>query len=581
MLFNQEKRLLQITLPTDDPCVLVNLEGEEKFSDLFHYQCDIVSSNTNLLAKNIVGKCVGIKIMQTIRPEPICSRYIHGMVKQISEKNITTYNASNTVVRKYHLIVVPSLALLTLSSHCRVFQKKGQTVSGIVRAILKNYAININTQFITSDVNHSYCMQYNESDFDFIQRILADAGFFYYFKHTKDRHELILADSTQAYFTTDISELSFQSNVSGDNAINKFSSSQQLMPGKFATTDRLLDQSSKNLYRGIDVVGSEESTVNFYYPGNIDSTTMAQEVLKRQAEQVESREIDITMDVNRALQIGQLINLTGDYFNDRTVKKIVINKIKLTINDSQGMFKPIKKNYNNIVVNATEAQHCWRPLIKLTVANPGLQIATVVNKGGGLEKPVDADKAGCLVIKFTWEDYPDSGIESNSYDQYRISTVKNWDDGVYRAGTPVIVGFIDNNLDSPVILGAINTDKSNLLGTVDSSNSSQSIVQRIPGIDKTPYNRITLDDKEEKQQLTLTAVKELVASSKKESFTSEEHERTIKNKYQLKAGEENYQSDKLQRKVNGSYELTANGIKIHGDLTLTGNLIVNGDLDIN
>lgn len=583
MIFDQKKRLLQINLPTNDETLLIQINGEEQFSQLFNYQCDFLSTNLAISADSLLGEMASIIIKQPMLSEPTASRFLHGMIKSISTNEIVEYIAGQKVLpmRHYRLEIVPQLFLLSQTSHCRVFQKQGQTSIDIVKQVLTLYDIDVDDGKLSEPPDRPYCMQYNESDFDFIQRILSESSIFYYFLHSEKKHQLVLANSSTGYFSVDTSNYRFKSDTNNNDKITKFTITNQLTTGKFALADFLTEQSKKVLYNQSIVTNSKQKTVHFHYPGKIESSNAAQKKLSQQVTQAESSANSMTIEMQKAVQLGQQIHLTGDYFKQQNSKDLAVSNVKIAICDSQGLSgnKSFTDHYE-CHIRAIDAKQCWLPA-QLSVKNkPGLQIASIVNKGGTQNKPLDCDQQGRMIIKFAWENYIDSGITSNQFDQYRVSAAKYWDDGIYRVGTPVLVAFINDDIDNPVILGAINTDQSHLLASINNDTIEQSVIQRIPGIDNGDYNNIAFNDKAGKQQLTINATKDLIGTSTNESFTSEQHNRVVKNKYQLQAGEENYQSDKLQRNVTGNYELTAKGVIIHGDLTLTGDLVVNGKVDV-
>ncbi len=121
-------------------------------------------------------------------------RYCHGVISKFM------YMGSSGRFHLYQARVVPAIWLLSLEQDCRIFQEK--TVEDIVREILQEAKItgdrfDFRTQ--NKSPKREYCVQYRETDLNFISRILEEEGIFYFFEHTKNKHVLVFGDSTVAH----------------------------------------------------------------------------------------------------------------------------------------------------------------------------------------------------------------------------------------------------------------------------------------------------------------------------------------------------------------------------------------------
>ncbi|MCF6345185.1 MAG: hypothetical protein L3J00_01805 [Thiomicrorhabdus sp.] len=94
----------------------------------------------------------------------------------------------------------PDLQRLSLTSNARVFQQK--TVPDIVKKILKEHGL-VDYEFRTQDDHppREYCVQYHETNLAFIERLLAEEGFFYFWEHSKSGAKLIVTDSWEIAVT--------------------------------------------------------------------------------------------------------------------------------------------------------------------------------------------------------------------------------------------------------------------------------------------------------------------------------------------------------------------------------------------
>lgn len=98
----------------------------------------------------------------------------------------------------YEITLVPEVWRLTQRADCRVFQQV--STPEIVAQVLKlagvgpGYRLDLHRRLLA---DHDYCVQYRETDLDFLARLLEDAGIHYYFEHSEDRHVLVMTDDGQ------------------------------------------------------------------------------------------------------------------------------------------------------------------------------------------------------------------------------------------------------------------------------------------------------------------------------------------------------------------------------------------------
>jgi len=192
-------------------------------------------------------KIMGKEALLTIASAEAGPRYFHGVIS-------TFRRAGSQGKYLYDATMVPYLDLLSMSTDCRIFQK--MTVVDIVKKVFEQYKREIGTdkyKFLAlkengDKIKRSYCVQYRETDLDFISRILAEEGIFYYFEHYKDKHVIIFGDNTMNY--KDISSagpiaFNASSNMSTDTeSISNFDLSHHLTPGEVVHSEYNFKNSS-------------------------------------------------------------------------------------------------------------------------------------------------------------------------------------------------------------------------------------------------------------------------------------------------------------------------------------------------
>jgi len=159
--YTQENRLIAVNTPLgEDVLLLTGFTGFEAISRLFHFQLEMISEQESLSADDIVGKNSTIRV----RLADGSDRYFNGYVSRFSQggrdQNFTYYQAE----------IVPWIWFLTRTSDCRIFQEKN--VPDIIEKIFKEYQFqDYSLKLYGHYVKRDYCVQYRETDFNFISRL--------------------------------------------------------------------------------------------------------------------------------------------------------------------------------------------------------------------------------------------------------------------------------------------------------------------------------------------------------------------------------------------------------------------------
>ena len=166
---------------------VTGFSGRESISSLFDFRLDLVAPNDRAIPfEQIVGQPLTV----TLTPPSGTPRYFNGVVSRL------TQGVRLPQGTQYRAEVVPWLWFLTRNAGSRIFQQK--TVPDILRQLLS--ATPAQTSFELTDTHFArdYCVQYRESDFDFVSRLMEEEGIWYFFRHEDGKHTLVLADAPRA-----------------------------------------------------------------------------------------------------------------------------------------------------------------------------------------------------------------------------------------------------------------------------------------------------------------------------------------------------------------------------------------------
>jgi type VI secretion system secreted protein VgrG len=159
---------------------LTGFTGGEALSRLFSFQLELYAPNA---VENVAGALLGEPISFNLE-----QRQFHGICSRISQ------GESNTTHTPYFAEVVPWLWLLTLNRNTRGFAER--SVPDILQQVFDGRPVEFELQ--GSFEPRPYVLQRNESDFQFVSRLMEEEGIFYFFRHSTDGHRLVVANSRQS-----------------------------------------------------------------------------------------------------------------------------------------------------------------------------------------------------------------------------------------------------------------------------------------------------------------------------------------------------------------------------------------------
>ncbi|MCP3141896.1 type VI secretion system tip protein TssI/VgrG [Pyxidicoccus xibeiensis] len=164
------------------------LSGTERMSRPFDFRVDFFTRDGEPLA---VAGLMGKDALVTVAVRDGLSRFVHGQVRTIESLGLKTGR------QRYRAHVVPKLWRLTQVHRSRIFQ--GKSVPDILKAVLGEMGVEVRLALSGSYATREYCVQYRESDFAFLSRLMEWEGIFYFFEHTEVGHTLVLGDKSSAH----------------------------------------------------------------------------------------------------------------------------------------------------------------------------------------------------------------------------------------------------------------------------------------------------------------------------------------------------------------------------------------------
>ncbi len=446
-----EPREISVSVPAfADEVFFSRMEGFDEISRTFRFDLSLVSENLDLKAGDVLGTAATI----TVTGDP--ARFFNGFVSEFALSDIRDDRAH------YRLRIVPWLWFLSLKTDNRIFQN--QSAVEIVEAVFGDYPDAAFEKRLTGSYPpRDYCVQYGESDLDFIQRLLEHEGIFYFFEHEDGAHRMILSDDSTALKPAPGAEtLTYESDsrisFKDGDFITSWLPVSAVRPGKFAHTDYdFLKPSSDLMAKASGPIGhAQDASENYHYPGNyIDhGRGDALSALRLEELQAEQRRITATATA-RPLWSGRAFTLEM-FPREAENDEYFVLRADYELWDAQYRSgqAPGDVGYSVGLRLAPKSVAFRPPRIAPKPVMKGPQTAVVVGPAG---EEIFTDDYARVKVQFHWDRL--GARDENTTCFIRVS--QTWAGAgwgfiqIPRIGQEVIVDFLEGDPDQPIITGRV------------------------------------------------------------------------------------------------------------------------------
>ena len=519
-------RVMEIVTPLGDDVLLFHgMTAYEEMSRPFDYQLELLSSKADINLDEILGKNVTIKL--ALAEDQV--RHFNGYITRFSVGG--TYGRYNRYIAK----VRPWLWFLTRTSDCRIFQE--MTVPDIIKAVFADFgAADYKFELTSSYRKWTYCVQYRETDFNFVSRLMEQEGIGYYFRHSEGHNTLVLTDSTSkhdpAEACTKLSFISAGEQVRPDlEHISSWDVSRDIQAGVYVHDDHDFARPGVDLEtRKVLVRTYKPSDYEIYdYPGRYRQKADGEQYAGVRIDELGSQfETAQALTNARGLLVGALLTLEDHPRPDQNREYLVL----------AARYHLSFENYESIPNAGGTAYQCsftampssqqFRP--KRETPKPfvqGPQTAVVVGPAG---EEIFTDKYGRVKVQFHWDRRGKK--DDNSSCWIRVShpwAGKGW--GAVsnpRIGQEVIVDFLEGDPDQPIITGRVYNAEQ--MPPYDlPANKTQSGIKSRSSLGGSPanFNEIRFEDKKGAEQVYIHAEKNEAIVVENDKTESVGHDETI------------------------------------------------------
>src|SRR3984885_14395598 len=447
MSITQATRQIAIDTPLgEDALVLRSFQGQEALSRLFTFHLDLVSEDASVKYEDIVGKAVTVRLSLADSSQ----RYWNGYVSRFVQAD------RDSKVAVYHATMVPWLWFLDQTTDCRIFQ--GKTAPDIIKQIFKEYSYNDFALRLYGDfVKRDYFLQYRESDFNFVSRLMEEEGICYFFEHENGKHTLILANDPAAHKPCPNQPTArYEGSAGGwqdDDVILHWHQEQELRPDVYTVTDYNFETPATSLLSSVNGTGKGEV---YDFPGDYTKRADGDRLVRvRLQEQQMPQSVARGTSDCRAFGVGYKFKLTDHYRDDLNLE-YVLTALHHSVRNNTGYIsgssdpeEPVYENTFECVPATTPIRPVRRTPVPVV---QGCQTGVVVGPSG---EEIFTDKYGRVKVQFHWD--REGKKNENSSCWMRVSypwAGKGWGGiQIPRIGQEVIVDFIEGDPDRPIITG--------------------------------------------------------------------------------------------------------------------------------
>lgn len=454
MILKQDTRTLKLTTPLgDNELLLTAFRGHEEISRLFHFELEMISDNNAITPADIIGKNVTFSVALT----DDSPRFFNGFVSKFVAED-----EDGEGRRNYRAEVVPWLWFLTRTSDCRIFQEK--SVPQIVEQIFGDLGFtDFKIQLSGNHPTRTYCVQYRETDFNFVCRLLEEEGIFYFFTHEDGKHQMVIGDRPTTFQNCPEAEVDYPSDfgrVAFEDHLTSWSHRYRFATGKYAQTDYNFETPSASLMTNtntlVNLQGNDKYEV-YDFPGIYANTGDGQPLtdIRMEEQEVEYDVVDATSKC-KTFTPGGKFKVRQHRCSTEEGNSFVITAIDHQAAEPLGYETggSVDTDYSNSFtcipdsVSFRPARLTPKPFVQ------GVQTAVVVGPAG---EEIYVDEFGRVKVQFHWD--REGKKDENTSCWMRVSQSHAGPSFgsiiIPRMGEEVIVSFMEGDPDRPIITGRV------------------------------------------------------------------------------------------------------------------------------
>lgn len=500
--------------PLGDKLRFARMRAREELGRPYTFQMEAISRFPALDLRAMLGMAMSVKVTT---PQGYVRHY-HGIVCEVEQTGFEIIDDLRYAV--YALTLVPKLWLLKQRRDCRIFKNK--SVPQLVKLLLSEAGYtDVKLSLSASYKAREYCVQYRESDFDFISRLMEQEGIYYYFTHTASTHTMVLADALGAHSANaPFAKIPYcppnqMGNRMKDSIVEwALARTVQSKRVRLDDYDYLKPRASLKVNEEPAEAsgGAGLGELDVYdYPGEHDDLAQG-----RRYAQVRAEALNVPQAQYRGLTdacglaVGALFKLKdfplAEHNQEYLVTEAETELVEVNyVSAPEEQQEPFACRFSALRSRQPfrTAQTTPRPKIA------GLQTAVVHGK---TPEDIAVDRYGRVEVDFFWS--PPGKAKTDCSCPVRVASFwagKRWGAvHIPRVGQEVVVSFLEGNPDRPLIIGSVYNAENMPPHTLPAQKTRSGVRSRShPGGGPEDYNEICFEDRKGKEELLLHAQRDM------------------------------------------------------------------------
>jgi type VI secretion system secreted protein VgrG len=514
-------RALTLDMPGLSPgeAIAETFRASEGLSQLFDYQLEFYSTDADLQASDFLGKSgtVTLDFGDYTRP-------FNGIARRF-----TAAGLDERGYRTYRLELVPSFWLLTRRSNSRIFEN--QTTKDIIETVLGQggfpFELEIKGARPTGR-QRVYCVQYRETDFNFVCRLMEEEGIFYFFRQADGQHTMVVSDSTSIYEDCGQPELAYTEGNTVDADVTQWYHGYEFITGKWTQNDYNFETPRTNLLTTTSTrlnLPNATSYELYDYPGTYDKKPSDGESLTTTRIEGEEAGYELVQagSVNATLVPAGKFEMAKHPIDSEAGKSYAVVSVNHNAwwhRETQG---GAATGYSAQIVSLPSSVPYRPPRIAPKPMIHGLQTAVVTGPDG---EEIYTDEYGRIQVLFFW----DRDQKASCWIRVAQSiSGKQWGDFYLpRIGQEVVVSFLEGDPDRPLVTGSVyNADNMPPFPLPDNkTQTGYKTHSTLKGGDDN-FNELRFEDKKGQEEIYIQAEKDYNRYVKHDDSLKVDHDQTI------------------------------------------------------
>ncbi|HET7795846.1 MAG TPA: type VI secretion system tip protein TssI/VgrG [Rhizobacter sp.] len=493
-------------LPAED-LLFESMSVTSGLSVLGEMQLNMLSLRPDLKPEDLLGKPVTV----CVELREGGKRYVNGYVTRFG---IGQHRGRH---HGYRAVVRPWLWFLSRTNDCRIFQD--MTVPDIVKKVFEDHSIaNFEFKLFRSYRKWTYCVQYRESDYNFVARLLEHEGIYWHFVHSDGKHKLLLVDSQSAHEAVEHHETLPYYESAGTappdiEFVSRWAFAREVRTGKSVLASYDFERPAVAL----DVEKSKSRSYDlsdyeiFDYQGDYIQSADGQQLAEDRMDELQTRFQSLHGSSNgHGLEVGRLLKLSHHPRDDQNAEYLIttLNLTAHVAGHDSGAESGGDFHCDFGCIPSAQQFRPQRRTPKPFMQGP--QSAVVVGPSG---EEIFTDKYGRVKVQFHWDrEAKTKDLKEKSSCWVRVShpwAGKNFGAiHIPRIGQEVIVDFLEGDPDQPIITGRVyNADQMPPWELPANATQSGILTRSSKGGSYDNANAIRFEDKKGSEQLWIHAEK--------------------------------------------------------------------------